>query len=307
MKKLLKKRREPASAGMPVSGVTWREGCSRFCRNKVSVAALIVLSVIVFCTIFAPLLTKYEMAQADFSNTLSPPSREHIFGTDNLGRDTFTRVLYGGRTSLLTGLVAILIAATLGGALGIIAGYFGGRIDSIIMRFCDVLSSIPALLLALSILAVIGNGTNNVMYAIGASAIPGFLRFIRAATLSVACNEYIEASRALGVSHFGVIAKHVLHNVAAPAVVQITTGMADAILISSTMGYLGLGVQVPIADWGYMVYLGREYLRSAWHLVVFPGTAIALTILSLNLIGDGLRDALDSRMPAPGAADTDGK
>lgn len=273
----------------------WRSAMSKLVRNKAAMAGIIFLFIMIAGAVFAPVLTPYGMNDQSIYDRLQPPSLEHIFGTDYLGRDMLARVLYGGRVTLKIGFVSMLIAVAIGGVLGAVAGFRGGRADAVIMRVIDILTPIPGVLLAVLIMAIIGLGKSNIMYAIGIAAVPGVVRLTRSSIMEVMSSEYVEASRALGVGSFEIFFRHVLHNIASPLIIYITGGVAEAIILSTALGYVGLATTPPTAEWGYMVYLGVSYLRTEWFLAGFPCLAIVLTVLSLNMMGDGLRDAFDPR------------
>ena len=270
----------------------WR----RFKKSKTAVIGLIMLCVLFFLAIFADVITPYDPAMSDATNRLQTPSLEHIFGTDELGRDIFTRIAVGTRISLLVGLVSVTISAFGGIVLGSIAGYYGGKVDTIIMRFIDIWMAIPSLLLNITIVAVLGVGLENVMIAIGISNIPGYCRTIRASILSIKESEFIEAAKACGSSDFKLIVSHIIPNSLAPLIVQATLRMGASILVCASMSFMGLGVVPPTPEWGAMLSTGRSFLRDYPHLCTFPGAAIMYTVLAMNLLGDGIRDALDPKL-----------
>jgi len=243
----------------------------------------------------APWLTKWDYWQINARNRLSPPSAEHIFGTDNLGRDVFSRLLYGGRITLRIALVSASLAMAAGGLIGLVAGYFGDRADMIISPVLDILASVPVILLALTIESIFGWGRGYFMYAIILAAIPQFARLVRAAVMDVMGCEYIEAARALGVGHTGIILRHVLHNVAPLLITRFTSGVAETLLTCTIMGYLSIGVRPPTPEWGAIVFNAKEYMRVSPIMMVIPCAVIAVCVLSVSLFGDGLRDALDPR------------
>jgi peptide/nickel transport system permease protein len=247
--------------------------------------------------ILAPVLVSYEddALKMNVRVRLQTPGSDHWFGTDELGRDIFARIVYGTRISLFVGIISVSIALTLGGTLGAIAGYYGGKIDNIIMRFLDVLLAVPAVLLAITIVAALGASMLNLMIAVGVSNIPGFARVVRAAVLSVKDQEFIEAAKAIGAKDHTIILRHVLPNSMAPIIVFATLKVATAIMATASLSFLGLGIQ-PTPEWGSMLAGGRSYIRDHMYIVLYPGMAIVLTVLSLNLIGDGLRDALDPKL-----------
>jgi len=264
-----------------------------FMRNKTAFASLIFLVIVIAACIAAPLLTTYSPFDQFREAHLSPPSSSHILGGDYLGRDMFSRMLYGGRTTIGMSVASIAITAVVGCLIGMASGYFGGKLDNAIMRVMDVISAIPSILLAIAVVAFLGIGAVNSMIAIAVAAIPPFVRLVRTAVQNVLESPYITAARALGAGHIRIIVVHVLHNIFAPVVVHLTTGVADAILVFSSLGYLKLAVQPPNPEWGNMVIVGMANFRSALFLLVEPCAAIGLTILAFNLLGDGLRDVLD--------------
>ena len=265
-------------------------------KNKMAVVGMVILLVLFFVGVFAPLIAPYDYAVQDLQNTFQHPNAQHWFGTDKFGRDIFSRVIYGARVSLLVGFIAVGIAVVIGGALGAISGYYEGKIDNVIMRIMDIIMAIPNVLLAIAIVATLGTGLVNMMIALGISAIPRFARVVRATTLTIRREEYIEAAVASGVSDFQIIVMHILPNCLPPLIVQVSLGVADAILMAAGLSFIGLGIQPPDPEWGSMLSEGRQYIRGWAYMTYFPGLAIVLTALSLNLLGDGLRDALDPKM-----------
>jgi len=274
----------------------WSEVWHQFKRSKVAVIGGIVLILMVLAAIFADKIAPFGFDDQDISKSFTPPGAEFILGTDNLGRCIFSRLLYGARVSLRIGLISVAISAVAGTILGAIAGYYGSVVDNVIMRGMDILLAIPGILLAIAISAALGPGVGNAMLAIGVAALPGFARIIRSSVLSIREMEYIEAARAINSTDFHIITKYILPNVLAPIIVQSTLGVASAILQATTLSFLGLGVQPPNPEWGAMISSGRSFLRDYSYLTTFPGIAIMLTVFSLNLLGDGLRDALDPRL-----------
>lgn len=271
---------------------------NRLKRNKLALFGLFILVVLIFCAVFADLIVDYDtvVIKANIVNRLQGPSLEHPLGTDDLGRDILARIIHGSRVSLQVGLISVTISLIIGGTLGAIAGYYGDLIDNIIMRFMDILLAVPSILLAVTIVAALGSDMNNLMLAIGISGVPGFARIVRASVLSVKDQEFVEASRAIGAKNSTIIFKEIIPNCMAPIIVQATLGVASAILSTSALSFIGLGIQPPAPEWGSMLASGRLYLRDAMHVTLFPGLAIMITILALNLLGDGLRDALDPRL-----------
>jgi len=281
-----------------------QETWMRFRRSRTAMFGLgflLILVAISLVTLIIDFVTKnsiYDMyvVEQDLVNRLHGPSMQHLLGMDEFGRDIMMRLLWGARYSLFMSLLSIGLALVFGGALGAIAGYFGGVVDNVIMRVMDILLAMPSMLLALTVVAALGTSTFNVVVAVGVSFIPSFARVLRSSVLQVKQNEYIEAARAIGANDFRIITKFVIPNALAPIIVQGTLGVANAILTIASLSFVGLGVQAPTPEWGAMLSNARSYMREAWHITVIPGIAIMLAILSLNLMGDGLRDALDPKL-----------
>jgi len=275
-----------------------QETWNRFLRNKLAVIGLFLFVLIVLAAIAAPLIANYETSaiKINVPSRLQSPSVGHILGTDELGRDIMARIVHGARISLVVGFSAVALALLVGGALGAVAGYFGGKTDDIIMRCMDVFLCLPDVLLALAIVAAFGTNLVNMTIAIGLSFTPKFSRVVRSAVMTVRGIEYVEAARAIGSTNTHIITDHVLINCFGPIVVQVTLYVASAILTISALSFIGLGIQAPIPEWGNMLASGRVYMRDHAYIVMAPGLAIFVTILSLNLLGDGLRDALDPRL-----------
>jgi len=267
----------------------------QFARHRVAVAGLAVLVLAVAVSAAAPLLAPYSPIAFDMSHTSVPPSLAHPLGTDELGRDVLSRLLWGGRNTLLVTGAAVAIAFVSGSALGVVAGYRGGAADTAIMRVMDVLLALPGFLLAVAIIAALGPSIGNVIIAIGVNSIPPFARIARGSTLLVREEVYVQAARTLGASERLIMARHVFPNILSPLVVEATLRLATAILTVSGLSFLGLGVQPPTPEWGAMLSVGRNYITSSPQLVVVPGLAILLVTLAFNMVGDGLRDALDPR------------
>ena len=265
-------------------------------RNRRAVVGAIILLIIIFMAIFAPFVTRYEPQKQNMRNRLQPPSSEHVFGTDQFGRDTYSRVVYGARLSLRVGFLSIALALAVGCTLGLISGYYGGVLDNVIMRLVDVLMALPGFLLALSIVAALGPGMQNVVLAIGVSYIPSFARMMRSAVLSTRELDYVDAARALGARDRRIILSHVLPNSLSPIIVLTTLSMAGAILSAAGLSFLGMGAQPPTPEWGSMIASSRPFIRVSHWAVTIPGLAIFITVMCLNLVGDGLRDALDPRL-----------
>lgn len=270
-------------------------------RRPIAVVGLIVLAVVVVAAVLGEQLAPYPANAVDVARALQPPSGEHLFGTDELGRDVFSRVLLAARVSVQVALVSVTIALVAGVLLGVVAGYFGGWLDTVIMRSADVLFAFPVMLLAMAIVAILGPGLTTAMVAIGVVYVPIFARVTRASVLSVRTEPYVRAAVSLGAGPGRVIGRHVLPNIAAPIIVQTSLSLAFAILSEASLSFLGLGVQPPEPSWGRMLFDARGFLDQAWWMSIFPGAAVFVTVLACNLVGDALRDVLDVR------ADTGGK
>lgn len=270
----------------------------RLCRNKTAVLGLIIFCLLALMAILSPVIFDYDtqVIKADYSNTLQAPSGAHWFGTDELGRDIFIRVCYGSTTSLSIGIVTVIFALTIGLVLGASAGYFGGKVDMIIMRIMDIFLAIPGTLLAICIVASLGNSIMNLVIAQAVSSVPTFARVVRGAVITVRDAEYVEAARAIGAKDATIIFQDVLPNSLAPIIVQTTLQVATVILSIAGLSFIGLGIPAPMPEWGAMLSGSRAYIRDYSYMCLFPGLAIMTTILSLNLLGDGLRDALDPRL-----------
>ncbi|MBX5464438.1 MAG: ABC transporter permease [Clostridia bacterium] len=273
----------------------------RFRQNRQALVGLGILAVLLLAALLGPLLSPYDPYSQDLAHAFVRPGAAHPLGTDYLGRDIATRLAVGGRLSLLIGLLSVAIGLVAGVPLALLSGYWGGWIDLVIQRLTDVLLSFPSILLALGLVAVLGVGVQNVIVAVGISTVPLFIRVTRSAVLSVREQLYVEAARALGASSARILARHVLPNVLAPVIVQATLSVGLAILNAAGLGFLGLGVQPPAAEWGTMLGEGRNYIFSAPYVTTFPGLVIFLAVLAFNLVGDGLRDALDPYLHAEGA------
>ncbi len=273
---------------------TWRN----YKKSPSAMIGLFIVIAIVIIAIIAQMTFVYDkdIVQQDVKNRLQKPSREHWFGTDQYGRDVLTRVLYGAKYSLSVGIISVAISCFLGSTLGLIAGYYGGVIENIILRVAEIFMGIPSVLLGIAIMSAFGQSLLVLMFAIGLVYVPMFARTARAAVLPVRDQEYIEAAVVSGVSDLKIIFTHVLPNSMAPIIVQVTMGVATGILTASHLSFLGLGVPVPAPEWGAMLSGGREFIRDYSYLTFFPGLAIMITVLSFNLMGDGLRDALDPKL-----------
>jgi len=280
-------------ATKPVSRT--RETLQTLIANKLAVGGLVVLGILVIVGIFGEAIAPYGLNDIDIANRLSGPSSAHWFGTDDLGRDTLSRVIIAARVSLQVGFIAVGFALVVGVPIGLAAGYYRGVVDSILMRMMDVLFSFPAILLAIAILAVLGPGIGNAMIAIGLVYTPIFARITRGSVLVVSEEVYIRAARSLGAGDGRILLRHILPNVAAPIIVQTTLSLAFAILSEAALSFLGLGVQPPNPAWGRMLAEGRDFFSQNPWMGIFPGLAILLTVMAFNFVGDGLRDALDPK------------
>ncbi len=270
----------------------------RLKKNKLAMLGLGILLVMAAAAIIAGFAVDYDadVIGQNMSERMQTPSAEHWFGTDNLGRDIFGRILYGARISLTLSIIAMAIAVAIGALIGSIAGYFGGFKDNILMRLMDILLAIPPMLMSISIVAALGQSMSNLLIALSIAYIPVFARVIRSTILSIKDQEFVEASRCCGSNDWHIIIKHIIPNAIGPIIVQATLAMGASILIIASLSFMGMGVEPPAPEWGTMLYEGRDFMRQAPYLVLFPGGAITLAVISLNLLGDGLRDALDPRM-----------
>lgn len=288
----MKEQNTPKGKKRSQASETWK----RLRKNRLAVAGLAILALILLLAIFADFIAPYPFDLQDYTATFQGPSAKHLFGTDNTGRDILSRIIYGTRVSLQIGFISLMGGALIGCLLGAVAGYFGGIADTLIMRFNDILMAIPRIVLAISIASALGPGLVNAMIAVAISSVPNFARVVRASTLTIKDQEFIEAARCIGVSDFRIIMRHVFPNVLAPIIVQATLGVGTAIILAASLSFLGLGVQPPTPEWGSMLSSARTYMRDYPHMVIFPGLAIMVTVLALNLFGDGLRDALDPKL-----------
>lgn len=271
---------------------TWR----RLKMNPGAMIGLAVLVILVIGSIFAPFMTKYDPVKINILERLQGPSLKHFLGTDNFGRDILSRIAYAGRISLIIGFVAVGIGAVFGGIAGAISGYYGGWLDNLIMRVMDVLLSVPQIILAIAIVGALGASLFNLMVAVGISVLPRYARMVRASALSLRKQEFVEAAKASGAGDARIIFQNIIPNCMAPLIVLSTLGVAQAILSAATLSFLGLGIQPPTPEWGAMLSAGRQFLRNAPHITIFPGLAIVFVVVALNLLGDGLRDALDPKL-----------
>lgn len=269
----------------------------RFKKNKLAMIGLIILFFLILVAVAAPIISDYDDAiKQNIRNRLQPPNKENIFGTDQYGRDIFARIVFGARVSLFAGIVGISTSSIIGAIIGSVAGYYGGRVDNILMRLMDILMALPSMLLAISIVAALGAGLTNLIIALSISYIAQFSRIIRSSVLSIKNQEFVEAAVACGTRDGRIIFKHIIPNAIGPLLVQSTLSIASAIILISSLSFLGLGIKPPMPEWGSMLADARSQMRSYPYLVIIPGLAIILSVMGLNLIGDGLRDALDPRL-----------
>jgi peptide/nickel transport system permease protein len=268
----------------------------RFARNRLAVVGVVFLGIVVLMAIAAPLITSYSPSEQNLFRRLQGPSSEHWFGTDEAGRDVFSRVVYGARYSLFIGITGSLGGVLVGLTLGMVSGYFGGWTDNLIMRLIDIMLSFPGVLMAILIVSVLGPGINNLIIALTIWFTPTIARIIRGTVLSLKEQEFVIAAHAMGASNVSIMKRHLLPNATSPLIVYGTLSVAVALLVAAGLSFLGLGVQPPTPEWGAMIGTSRQYLRDASNATLFPGLAIFFTVLSLNFIGDALRDALDPRL-----------
>ena len=265
----------------------------RFKRKKGAVIGLVVLILLILSALFSDILTPYEFDKINPINALRPPSLEHPMGTDAFGRDQLTRIMHGGKVSLQVGMISVLIGGTFGILMGAIAGFFGGWIDEIVSRFIDIMLAFPSILLALAVVSVLGPDLYNLMIAVGISSIPAFARLVRSAVLSIKENDYIVAAKSLGLTRARIVIQHIIPNIFASILVFATLEVATAILAGASLNFLGMGAKPPTPEWGLLLAESRDFFRRAWWLATFPGIAIMVTVISINLLGDGLRDTFD--------------
>jgi len=280
-------------AGPRRTSLVWRA----FRRNRLAVLGLVILTVTAGSAVFAPWVAPADPLAMRLDQNLRPPaSPGYVLGTDNFGRDVLSRLIYGARVSLVIGFVVVGIASLIGLVLGVPAAYYGGTVDMLVMRLADVFFAFPFFILALGVIAVLGPSLGNVMAVLGIVSWPGYARVVRSRVLALRAEQFVEAARAMGATDVRIMWRHILPNAVAPVVVLATLGMAGAILAAAGLSFLGMGIRPPAPEWGAMLSEGRPYMRSAPHLIIAPGVAIMLTVLALNFVGDGLRDALDPRL-----------
>lgn len=264
-------------------------------RNPLTLLGLFLLLLILLLSVFAPLISPYDPTKINIAERFSPPSSAHWFGTDEVGRDIFTRILYGARLSLGVGVAVVVGAGLIGTVIGAISGYFGGKLDQAIMRLMDIVLAFPALVLAMAIAATLGPNLQNAMIAIAIIKIPVYVRLARAETLALREKLYVKAAVTFGIKPWRIIARHIIPNAISPVIIQVTLDIGDAILLVATLGFLGLGAQPPTPEWGAMISIGWKYLLDYWWYPTFPGLALFLASCGFNLIGDGIRDILDPK------------
>lgn len=274
----------------------WVDVWRRLCSNRLAVVGMIIVFFLVLVAVFADFIAPYDYSAIDPISRLQLPSAAHWCGTDNNGRDLLSRIIYGGRISLLVSLLSVVISLGAGGLIGAVAGYFGGLADSVIMRVMDIMMAIPGTLLAVCVSSLLGGGVWQTAVAIAISGIAPTARMLRATALSIRDQEYVEAARAGGSNHWRIIMHHVVPNCLAPIIVDASMKLGGNIMMISGLSFIGLGVQPPIPEWGSILNAGREYIREFWPMITFPGIAIMLTVFGFNVFGDGLRDALDPKM-----------
>lgn len=274
----------------------WKDILRRLVRNRLAVVGAFIVAGLIATALFAPWIATHDPTAPNFMSLLEPPSKEHLFGTDDLGRDIFSRVVYGSRYVLLIGVAVVASVALIGAVLGFVSGYFGGPWDLYISRAIDIILSIPTIVLALAIAGALGGGMMNMILAIGITGWTEFARLVRSEVLAIRGQTYVEAARALGLSDWRIITRHVLPNTTASLIVYTTLYMPSAILWAASLSFLGLGVQPPTPEWGALIADGRAYLAFAWWMAILPGAVMIVTVMGFNFLGDGLRDALDPRM-----------
>ncbi|MGJ3239801.1 MAG: ABC transporter permease [Anaerolineae bacterium] len=280
--------------GLKSNGI-WMNVLRRFVRHPIGMLGFTFVTLLVIAGLFGQQLAPYDPLGMNFDGRFSPPTSEHLFGTDEFGRDMLSRILYGAQVSLKVGVIAVTLATLVGTTLGMIAGYGNRLADEVIMRGMDILFAFPAILLAIAVLAILGRGVENAMIAIGIVYIPIFARIARGEVLSVKNEEFVEVARALGANDFDILVRHILPNILAPIIVEISLSLSFAILAEAALSFFGLGTQPPDPSWGRMLSEGRAYFRQSIWMGIMPGLAIMFTVMGFNFLGDGLRDALDPK------------
>jgi peptide/nickel transport system permease protein len=281
--------------GIPREKTPFQLALARFGHNKIAIASFVLMILIILSAVLAQQITHFSPIKLNAKVRLSAPSSEFWLGTDAMGRDLYTRIMYGGKVSLWIGLASVMLGVVTGVPLGLVSGYFGGWIDNILMRIMDLILAFPGIIFAIWLVSMLGPGVNQVIIAIAFWDLPGYSRVVRGSVLSIKDVDYIQASRALGGNSWKIMFKHVLPNVIAPIIIMSSLSISGSILAAASLSFLGLGAQPPTPEWGLMLAEGRPYMRTAWWLMVFPGLIITLFVLASNIFGDGLRDALDPR------------
>ncbi len=292
MERLYKKKKYN-TAGVSSPG---KEAWKRLIRDKAAVVGLGIIAILLLIGLFAPLIAPYGYQVQDYTAILQPPSAQHIFGTDGTGRDIFSRCIYGARYSLPIGIMCVIVGLLVGGILGVLAAYFGGTTDNVIMRFVDIIQAIPSTLICIALVAILGNGVIQLIIAVAAGSVQGMTKSCRAAIFMVKSNEYVASSKAIGVSDFMIMLKHLVPNAVGIIVINAANSVSESILTVSALSYIGIGLVSPTPEWGAVLSEGKTYIAAAPHAVLFPGLVIAITVLAFNLFGNGLRDALDPRL-----------
>ena len=282
--------------GAGIKRSRWREIWRLFRKNRPAMIGLVLLILILLVAVFADVIVPYDKALDVSSDWLQPPSAEHIFGTDNVGRDLFARVIHGSRYSLVIGIVATTLSLAVGAFIGAACGYFGGWLDNVVMRLFDVIASIPGMLLILVLVMALGQSVENLLWALMISGVPGYARFVRATVLNLSDTDYVQCARSYGTGNFRIIMKHVLPNAMGPIIIMFAGSVSGTILAAASYSFMGFGVQQPTPEWGAIISASRGYMRNALWFTLIPGLAIVFTAMSINLMGDGLRDALDPRL-----------
>jgi peptide/nickel transport system permease protein len=286
----------PATRTKPYRSSLLLDAIQRLLRDKLAIVGMVILGLFLFTALLAPLLAPYDPIAQTLVDRRQPPSAQYLLGTDDLGRDMLSRIIFGTRKSLQVGIVSVSMAIVVGALIGALAGYLGGWFDTLVMRVMDVMLAFPALLLAIAIVTILGPGLMNMLYAIAVVSIPAYARIVRASVLGMRGSDFVLAAHSIGLRPMRILFRHVLPNCLTPLIVQGTLGIGTAILDAAGLSFLGLGAQPPTPEWGAMLGQGRFAVFSAPHIVIFPGIAIMLTVLGFNLLGDGLRDALDPRL-----------
>lgn len=278
------------------SNTPMSEALKRLRKNKTAMAGLVIILLLVIVALFAPLIAPFGYQEQNYLAVRQAPSIQHLFGTDHLGRDIFSRCVYGARYSLPIGIICTLLGLVIGGGLGLVAAYFGGKTDNVIMRFIDIVQAIPSILLCIALVAILGNGMWQLVVAITAGTIQGMTKNVRAAVFMVRNNDYVNSSKSIGVSDFQIMLRHLVPNAVGMIVINAIGVVSASILTISSLSYLGVGLVAPTPEWGAILSEGKQYMAVAPHMVYFPGLMIAITVVAFNLFGNGLRDALDPRL-----------